>query len=291
MSRGLVKLAVVHRALALRAASLVLRRGGRGAYGPLLLSGPAAEHGVAFSRGGDVVTVVTRWPLALEQEGGWRDSSLALPAGHWADALSGAPHHGHVLVKDLRRGLPVALLERVRGRAGPKRVGAGMVMLEVWAPGRQRVEVVLEGHRRLAMAKGDRGWWHLDCPGGRRRPVPVFTGRRAGPPGPTVAWQPKGVDGPSVVVDHGPFDWTDRDWHGAGLSDAVLYELHVGTFSPEGTFEGVAPGSGTSSNWVSTPSSCSPWSRPAVAGAGVTTGPTCGRPITSTEARAASSGW
>jgi maltooligosyltrehalose trehalohydrolase len=115
-----------------------------------------------------------------------------------------------------------------------------MVMFEVWAPGRQRVEVVLEGRRRLAMAPGDRGWWRLDVPeaaGGARYRFSLDGGPPR--PGPRSRWQPEGVDGPSAVVDHGSFTWTDQDWHGAGLPAAVLYELHVGTFSPEGTFDGV----------------------------------------------------
>ncbi len=113
-----------------------------------------------------------------------------------------------------------------------------MVMIEVWAPGHQQVELVLDGQRRLEMAVGERGWWRLDAP--------VAPGDRyqfsldGGParPDPRSAWQPGGVDGPSVLVDHGPFGWTDQDWRGAALSGAVLYELHVGTFSPEGTFDG-----------------------------------------------------
>jgi (1->4)-alpha-D-glucan 1-alpha-D-glucosylmutase len=114
--RGLIKLAVVHRALELRSRKpSSFGEGRRGAYEPLLLSGPAAHHGVAFSRGGDVVTTVTRWPLALDAEGGWRNTSLALPPGHWADVLSGRRHEGDVLVKDVMVALPVALLEKVRG--------------------------------------------------------------------------------------------------------------------------------------------------------------------------------
>jgi maltooligosyltrehalose trehalohydrolase len=113
-----------------------------------------------------------------------------------------------------------------------------MVMFEVWAPGRQRVEVLLDGDRRLAMAKGDRGWWRLDAPAvpGDRYQFSLDGGPAR--PDPRSAWQPNGVDGPSVLVDHGSFDWTDRDWQGAALSEAVLYELHVGTFSPDGTFDG-----------------------------------------------------
>jgi maltooligosyltrehalose trehalohydrolase len=112
-------------------------------------------------------------------------------------------------------------------------------MFEVWAPGCRRAEVVLEGRGRLALAPGERGWWRLDVPG-------VGEGARyrfsldGGPPrpDPRSPWQPDGVDGASAVVDQGSFAWTDQDWHGAGLPAAVLYELHVGTFSPEGTFDG-----------------------------------------------------
>jgi (1->4)-alpha-D-glucan 1-alpha-D-glucosylmutase len=118
--RGLVKLAVAHRALAVRSRKpLSFGEGKRGAYSPLAARGPAAEHAVAFGRGADVVTVVTRWPLALQSEGGWRATSLALPPGHWADVLSGRPCQGDVLMKDLLGPLPVALLEKVRSSPAP----------------------------------------------------------------------------------------------------------------------------------------------------------------------------
>ncbi|MGH9282200.1 MAG: malto-oligosyltrehalose trehalohydrolase, partial [Acidimicrobiales bacterium] len=59
-------------------------------------------------------------------------------------------------------------------------------------------------------------------------------------PDPRSAWQPAGVHGPSRVVDHGAFRWTDGGWGGVHLPSAVLYELHVGTFTPEGTFDAAA---------------------------------------------------
>ncbi len=116
-----------------------------------------------------------------------------------------------------------------------------MVMFEVWAPGRQRVEARAgrsppAGHGRGRRQAG--GTW--------TSPLPRETGTSspwtAGPPAPTLGrrWQPDGVDGPSVVVDQASFPWTDQDWPGASLSGAVIYELHVGTFSPEGTFDGAA---------------------------------------------------
>ena len=59
-------------------------------------------------------------------------------------------------------------------------------------------------------------------------------------PDPASRYQPEGVHGPSQIVDAGSFAWDDRSWHGIPRSDLVIYELHVGTFSPEGTFAGAA---------------------------------------------------
>ena len=57
-------------------------------------------------------------------------------------------------------------------------------------------------------------------------------------PDPCTRWQPEGMRGPSRVLDPSAFVWTDADWTPPGLADLVLYELHVGTFSDEGTFDG-----------------------------------------------------
>src|SRR5205085_9623683 len=58
-------------------------------------------------------------------------------------------------------------------------------------------------------------------------------------PDPASRFQPAGVHGPSQVVDPAEFIWTDADWRGVPLEQLVIYELHVGTFTPEGTFAGV----------------------------------------------------
>ena len=59
-------------------------------------------------------------------------------------------------------------------------------------------------------------------------------------PDPVSRYQPEGVHGPSEVVDSA-FPWTDRQWFGLPIEKYVIYELHVGTFTPEGTFEAVIP--------------------------------------------------
>ena len=60
-------------------------------------------------------------------------------------------------------------------------------------------------------------------------------------PDPRSPHQPHGVHGPSRAVDHGAFAWTDRHFQATPLPAAILYELHVGTFTPEGTFDAVIP--------------------------------------------------
>src|SRR6266567_2731602 len=56
-------------------------------------------------------------------------------------------------------------------------------------------------------------------------------------PDPRSLYQPEGIDGPSEVMDHKSFRWTDGAWRGFPLASAVIYELHVGTFTPEATFD------------------------------------------------------
>ncbi|RDH76638.1 malto-oligosyltrehalose synthase [Mycolicibacterium moriokaense] len=85
-----------------------------GGYRPLLADGPASGHVVAFARGADVVTAVTRHSVRLA-ESGWNDTLLSLPGGTWRDRLGGDEFSGRVSPADLFAGLPVALLERVDG--------------------------------------------------------------------------------------------------------------------------------------------------------------------------------
>ncbi|MFF5016308.1 malto-oligosyltrehalose synthase [Streptomyces sp. NPDC001165] len=104
---------------ALTAAALRLRAqrpdafGTSATYTPLTADGPAAEHCVAFTRSGTVITAVTRLSLRLTESGGWQETQLELPPGRWADVLTpGREFTGHARVADLFEGLPVALLER-----------------------------------------------------------------------------------------------------------------------------------------------------------------------------------
>jgi (1->4)-alpha-D-glucan 1-alpha-D-glucosylmutase len=108
--------AMKHPKLRLVAAALRLRRDRPasftdGGYTPILAEGPAAEHLVAFLRGDDVLTAVSRHTVRLS-ETGWGDTALSLPAGTWTDRISGGRFNDKVSAAELFADLPVALLVR-----------------------------------------------------------------------------------------------------------------------------------------------------------------------------------
>ncbi|MCT9929031.1 malto-oligosyltrehalose trehalohydrolase [Planotetraspora sp. A-T 1434] len=110
-------------------------------------------------------------------------------------------------------------------------------MYEVWAPQATQVEVEFGGTRH-DMSPGDGGWWNAR--GDEHGVDYAFYVDGEGPyPDPRTRRQPHGVQGPSRVYDHGRFTWGDQDWRGRDLRGSVIYELHVGTFTPAGTFRGV----------------------------------------------------
>ncbi len=115
-----------------------------------------------------------------------------------------------------------------------------MACFGVWAPhARERVEIEADG-TRTPMQRRAGDWWWAELPGAGAGLDYAYVLDGGKPlPDPRSAYQPQGVHGPSRTVDHDAFDWTDDHWRGGPLSAAVLYELHVGTFTPEGTFEAV----------------------------------------------------
>ena len=120
------------------------------------------------------------------------------------------------------------------------RVERGGVRFSVWAPKAKRVEVVLEsaGSRAIALDARDDGVFEGSVPGvsaGADYRLRLDGGEPR--PDPVSRWQPEGVHGPSRVVDPSAFQWNDANWKGIPIADYVLYELHVGTFTPEGTFD------------------------------------------------------
>ncbi|MEL7034325.1 MAG: malto-oligosyltrehalose trehalohydrolase [Cyanobacteria bacterium J06592_8] len=127
-------------------------------------------------------------------------------------------------------------------RVGANYLGDGRCEFIVWAPLRQQVavEILTPEKRLLPMEKDDQGYWRLSVtevsPGSRYQFQLDGDVTR---PDPASHYQPDDVHKPSAVVDHGAFTWTDQNWQAIALEDLIIYELHVGTFTPEGTFEAI----------------------------------------------------
>src|SRR4051812_42583131 len=111
--------------------------------------------------------------------------------------------------------------------------------VRVWAPAAERVSVVVEdGEYEMVRSTSTEGWWdgyvsHVTH--GHDYSFRVDGGEPR--PDPRGLWQPQGVHGPTRYYDHDKFEWHDDNWRGMALPGNVLYELHIGTFTTEGTFD------------------------------------------------------
>jgi maltooligosyltrehalose trehalohydrolase len=112
-----------------------------------------------------------------------------------------------------------------------------MTDFAVWAPTTARVQLRVDGVDH-PMRRNEGGWWRveLDVKPGTDYAFLLGDGEQL-LPDPRSRWQPHGVHGLSRTYEHGAFEWTDASWTGRQLPGAVLYELHIGTFTPEGTFD------------------------------------------------------
>jgi len=113
----------------------------------------------------------------------------------------------------------------------------------VWAPRAQKMTLQWRDQLLLMQEPNKRGWWTLEVPeaqcgddyGFRIDDDPTSY------PDPRSLRQTKGVHGPSRLYDHSAFEWHDENWRGSPKTGAVIYEMHIGTFSKEGTFDGAIP--------------------------------------------------
>jgi maltooligosyltrehalose trehalohydrolase len=127
-------------------------------------------------------------------------------------------------------------------RVGATYSGDASCNFTVWAPLKERMQlhIVHPVDKVLAMQKDGEGYFHLNVES--LYPGAQYFFRPDGArnyPDPVSNYQPEGVHGPSEVVDHNEFIWNDADWQLPSFKDLVLYELHVGTFTEDGTFEAI----------------------------------------------------
>jgi maltooligosyltrehalose trehalohydrolase len=124
-------------------------------------------------------------------------------------------------------------------RLGAVPLGDGTTEVRVWAPTPTRVAVRSRGAEHELAPEGD-GFHAGVVPCGAGDDYLLVADGHA-LPDPCSRWQPEGVKGRSRVLDTDAFAWTDGGWEGVALDELVLYELHVGAFTQEGTFDAVIP--------------------------------------------------
>jgi maltooligosyltrehalose trehalohydrolase len=116
------------------------------------------------------------------------------------------------------------------------------VRFRLWAPVARRVELCLQNSNspRRALTPLENGWFELVTD--KARPGSLYSFRvddEREVPDPASRFQPRDVHGPSEVIDPAAFEWQDGDWRGRPWEEAVIYEAHVGAFTPSGTFSSV----------------------------------------------------
>jgi len=113
-----------------------------------------------------------------------------------------------------------------------------MHKFEVWAPFAESVSVQVDG-KRYPLQQAERGSWIAEVE--EAQPGMdygyILNGEEPAVPDPRSPWQPNGVNGLSRLLDHSAFEWHDKTWQSPPLANAVVYELHVGTFTPDGTLD------------------------------------------------------
>lgn len=118
------------------------------------------------------------------------------------------------------------------------------VSFRVWAPKVKKVEVVLEGNgtQSFPLEKEKDGYFSAVIPNLKTGTLYRFRldGQKDLYPDPASGFQPEGPFGPSQVIDQNRYKWHDEHWQGVSIDNQVIYEMHIGTFTPEGTYAAAA---------------------------------------------------
>jgi malto-oligosyltrehalose trehalohydrolase len=113
-----------------------------------------------------------------------------------------------------------------------------VTVFAVWAPAAGQAEVEVAGQLHPMTPTDEPGWWQACLPDAGADAYYTFRLDGGDPlPDPRSPRQPFGINGVSRAYDHSAFRWTDRGWRGGPLHGSLIYELHVGTFTPEGTLD------------------------------------------------------
>ena len=120
---------------------------------------------------------------------------------------------------------------------GTEVLPVGTTYFRVWAPPRTSLAVVIENAPPVALENEGNGYHSGVVPAGAGTRYRLQVDDRGAFPDPMSRFQPDGPHGPSEVVDPTTFAWTDHDWKGVSPQGRVLYEMHIGTFTQEGTWK------------------------------------------------------
>lgn len=126
---------------------------------------------------------------------------------------------------------------------GAELTGDGTARFRLWAPSARQVELCLlreNGEERTLLIKGQAdGWYEAAMPAAAGARYRYRINGEIAVPDPVSRFQPEDVHGPSELIDPKAFTWSDDDWRGRPWEEVVLYELHVGSFTPQGDYGGV----------------------------------------------------
>lgn len=128
----------------------------------------------------------------------------------------------------------------MRGKIGAEYLGNERTRFKVWAPFKDKMEVVIRNGPTRSLQITSQGYWEGETdqtPPGTLYKFRINDSEEF--PDPASRSQPEGVHSWSRIISHDCFTWEDKNWKGLDLSQMIIYELHVGTFTSEGTFEAV----------------------------------------------------
>ncbi|MGE5499641.1 MAG: alpha-amylase family glycosyl hydrolase, partial [Syntrophothermus sp.] len=125
-------------------------------------------------------------------------------------------------------------------KIGPEKIGDNKYRFVVWAPEIKEImlKILKPEARNIKMVRDQKGYWSAEADNIKSGTAYMFNlNNEMDRPDPASNYQADDVHGPSYVVDHKNYNWRDNEWKGIPLTRYLIYELHIGTFTPEGTFE------------------------------------------------------
>src|SRR5947209_15043400 len=123
---------------------------------------------------------------------------------------------------------------------GANLIDQNTVDVRVWAPNAKQLRVLMVGATEaIPMRRQNDGTWALQANARAGDQYFVAIDDNKPVPDPVSRYLPQGIHGPTEIVDPEAYQWHDHNWRGLPLEQYVIYELHTGTFSPSGTFDGV----------------------------------------------------